>query len=172
MKISLIVAVSENGVIGDLGKMPWKLSGDLKHFKELTIGKPVIMGRKTFESLGEPLPDRKNIILTRDAKYDALGCETAHDAKEAIKKAGNADEVMIIGGEETYRQFMPLADTLYLTRVHANLKGDAFFPEFPKDEWEVIDEERHGADEKNSYPYTFYILEKVWNKVIEEAGEV
>jgi len=138
---SLIVAVADNGVIGNNNQLPWRISADLKYFKRVTLGKPIIMGRLTYESIGKPLPGRTNIVMTRDTAWQAGGVERASDLSEALaiakKIADDAklEEVMIIGGATIYREALPQADRLYLTRVHTQVEGDAFFPELDLNEW-------------------------------------
>lgn len=143
LKISIIAAVSKNGVIGKKGELPWYIPEDLRHFKELTTGHPIIMGRKTFESIGKPLPNRANIIITRDAGYEAEGCLVVHSLEEALEKAGEAEknppllklrkgksEVFVIGGGEIYNEAIKVADKLYLTLIEDNFEGDVFFPDY------------------------------------------
>jgi len=141
-KVALIVAVSENNVIGLNNSLPWRISADLKHFKRITLGKPVIMGRLTWESIGKPLPGRSNIVMTRDTSWQAKGAECAANLEQAlaiarkIARDDEVNEIMIIGGETIYREALPLAQRLYLTRVHVDINGDAFFPELDMNEWE------------------------------------
>lgn len=159
MKISLIAALSENRVIGVGNKLPWHISEDLKRFKRLTSGHPVIMGRKTFESIGRALPNRTNIIITRDVDFKAEGCIVVHSLEEAIAKASQSegnDEVYIIGGGQIFSQAIGKADRLYLTIVHTTLDGDAYFPEYSGFTKEI--ERQDKEDEK--YHYTFLTLEK------------
>lgn len=163
MIISLIAAMDRNRVIGKNNALPWSMPADLKHFRDLTRGKPIIMGRKTFESIGRPLPDRINIIITRDAAYQAQACIVVHTADEALKAAGNAEETMIIGGGEIFSMFLAKADRMYLTRIDADFEGGARFPEFPEHEWQITAEESHEPDTANPYPYTFLTLEKKHN---------
>jgi len=155
MTISLIVAVAENGVIGKTGTMlPWRLPADLKRFKEVTTGHPIIMGRKTYETVGRPLPGRQNIIITRNPDYKAEGCEVVSSLPEALEAAKNSEEVFVIGGGQLFEQALPLANKLYLTLVHASPEGDVFFSYDPAD-WQEISKESHEADEKNQYSYSF-----------------
>lgn len=160
--ISIIVAVSENNVIGTEGKLPWRLPADLRRFKELTLGHPIIMGRKTYESIGRALPGRRNIVITRDQDFQAAGCEVAHSLEEAIKmsKVPFDSEVFVIGGGQVYREALPRADRIYLTRVHTRVAGDAVFPELEKLEWKIISEEFHQKDEKHEYDFTFKTYER------------
>lgn len=162
MIISLIAAVSENGVIGKGGKLPWNLPADLKHFRELTRSHSVVMGRKTYESIGHPLLRRRNIIVTRQKGLKLEGCEVVCSIEEAIKlvQASTSDEAFVIGGAEIYRQALPLAHRIYLTRVHAEIEGDAFFPEVDWSEWKEVSCERYEADAETPYPYTFLVYER------------
>jgi len=158
--ISLIVAVSRNNVIGKGGVLPWRLSDDLRHFKATTLGKPVIMGRKTWESIGKPLPGRQNIVISRQRDFVAKGCEVAATADAAITLAGDAQEIMVIGGTQVYAMFLPRADRLYVTRVHAVVEGDAFFPAIDDGEWTLLTDELHWSDEKNDHAFSFRIYER------------
>jgi dihydrofolate reductase len=157
--ISIIVAAAENGVIGKRGKLPWRLSADLRHFKAVTMGKPIIMGRKTWESIGRPLPGRQNIVITRQAGFAADGCTVVASKEEAIAATTDADEAMIIGGSEIYALFLPDAERLYLTRVHADVDGDAFLPHIG-DDWLLVSDERHTHDERNEFEYSFRTYER------------
>ena len=161
MTVSIIVAVAKNGVIGRENDLPWHLSEDLKHFKKTTMGKPVIMGRKTFESVGEPLPGRENIVVTRNRSYSAIGCDVALSLEEAIEKAGEVEEVMILGGGQIYKEALPLTDRIYLTQVEAQVEGDARFPELDWSEWKELRRWDHPADAKNDYPCIFMVLERI-----------
>ena len=157
--ISLIVAASENHVIGRGGELPWRLSDDLKRFKAVTMGKPIVMGRKTFESIGRPLPGRQNIVITRRSDLEIEGASVVASAAGALDVAAGADEIMIIGGSQVYALFLPLADRIYLTRVHADVAGDARFPELG-DEWRLVADERHVADDNNDYDISFRLYER------------
>ena len=159
MIISLIAAMDKNRVIGKNNTLPWSMPADLKRFREITKGKPVIMGRKTFESIGRPLPDRLNIVMTRDKNYRAKGCVMVHSVEEAIAAAGDAAEIMVIGGAEIFGQFLPLADKMYLTIIDAEFEGDTFFPEYDPKEWKKITWQEFPADLKNPHPSVFLILE-------------
>ncbi len=152
--------MARNRVIGRDNRLPWHLPADLRHFKELTLGKPIIMGRKTWESLPGLLPDRRHIVVTRQQDYVAQGAETAASLDAAIALAGDVDEVMIVGGANLYAQALPVADRLYITLVDAEVDGDASFPEFDMDAWHVIDESSAPADEKNRYGLRFLTLGK------------
>lgn len=161
MIISLIAAMDKNRVIGKSGnELPWRLPADLKRFKSVTLGKPIIMGRKTFESIGRPLPERTNIIITRSEKYEAPGCVVVHSPEKALSAAGDAPEVMIIGGAEIFARFLPLAKRLYFTHVSGEFEGDIYFPSLDPKEWREIFREAHEPDEKNPYNYTFVTLER------------
>jgi dihydrofolate reductase len=160
MRVSLIAALADNGVIGRENRLPWRLSADLQRFKRLTMGKPVVMGRKTWESIGKPLPGRSNIVVTRDAGFGAEGCIVVHGIEQALDAAGDCDEVMVMGGANLYRQMLPRADRLYLTQVRADVEGDTRFPPFDADEWVEVHRESHRADEKNQYDYDFIVLDR------------
>ena len=159
--ISLIVAAAENGVIGRQGELPWRLSDDLRRFKTITMGKPIVMGRKTWESIGRPLPGRQNIVITRQAGFTADGCDVVSSVEEALQVAGGAEEVMIIGGSEIYALFLPHASRLYLTRVHADVEGDARLPDLDLAAWHLVSEERRAADERNEFDVSFRTYERV-----------
>ncbi|MFC1774605.1 type 3 dihydrofolate reductase [Pseudomonadota bacterium] len=158
MRISLIVALARNRVIGRDNQLPWRLSADLQHFKRLTMGRPIVMGRKTCESIGKPLPGRTNIVVTRNSSFSAEGCRVVHSIDEALVAAGGADEVMIMGGENLYSQLLPRADRLYLTEVQAEVSGDAWFPELDQTQWQELERESHRADENNEFDYDFVVL--------------
>jgi dihydrofolate reductase len=160
MKISAIVAMGENRAIGFQGNIPWHLSADFKRFKELTMGHPIVMGRKTFESIGKPLPGRTNIVITTDPSYVVEGCVAAHSLEEALAATGAADEVFIIGGAQIYELALPKVQTLYLTKVHGAFEGDTFFPVLNEAEWNLIGSEDHAKDEKNDADFTFLIYER------------
>ena len=150
--IKIIVATSKNKVIGNNNELIWKLSSDLKRFKELTTGHPVVMGRKTYESIGKPLPNRRNIIITRNLEYEVNGCEVVSSLEEALLITNN--DCFIIGGGEIYNQSIELADRIYLTLVHKEFEGDTRFPELGK-EWAKMSRKDFEADEKNEYDYSF-----------------
>ncbi len=152
--INIIVAVAENGIIGGDNQLLWHISEDLKHFKKITSGHPVVMGRKTFESLGRPLPNRQNIVITR-SDIEIEGCTVVHSLEEALSLFTPADKVFIIGGAQIYREALSLADRFYLTRVHKEYEGDTYFPEWDEKEWQMIDKEHFERGEKYEYPYTF-----------------
>ncbi len=160
MTLSLVVAASSNNVIGRDGGLPWHLPDDLRQFKRLTTGKAVIMGRSTYESIGRPLPDRRNIVMTRNADYVADGCDVVSSVSEAIDALEGAEEAMIIGGGQVYRDFLPLADRIYLTRVQAEVEGDTYFPEIDEATWRLVSSEHHGADEKHRYAFDVMVFER------------
>ncbi|MTI13601.1 dihydrofolate reductase [Sansalvadorimonas verongulae] len=159
MKVAMIAAVAENNAIGINNKLPWYLPGDLRYFKAVTMGKPVVMGRKTFESLRKPLPGRTNIVMTRDASWSHEGVkvvgnlEAAIEVAESVALIDGATELMIIGGEQIYRQALPRADRLYLTRVGQPFDGDAFFPTLDDSQWQEAAREDHESDDGLKYSY-------------------
>ena len=153
--IAIVVAVAENNVIGKDNQLIWHLPADLRFFKNLTMGHPILMGRKTYESIGKPLPGRTTVIVTRQHDFEALGCIVTNSVDEAIAEARKLDQdVYIIGGAEIYKQALNKVDTIYLTRVHHAFDGDTFFPEIDEKNWEVASEEKHEPDEKNKYSYS------------------
>ncbi|MEH6479342.1 MULTISPECIES: type 3 dihydrofolate reductase [Pseudoalteromonas] len=161
MIISMIAAMANNRVIGLDNKMPWHLPADLQHFKKVTTGKPVIMGRKTFESIGRPLPGRRNIIITRNSEYTAQGIEVVTTPDAALELVTIAEEVMIIGGGNIYEQFLPKAERLYLTFIDLDVKGDTQFPDYNKvANWYVKEEQENHPDDKNLSSYKFVTLYK------------
>ncbi|MBI1936099.1 dihydrofolate reductase [Candidatus Woesearchaeota archaeon] len=155
MTISLIAAMDRNRVIGNENKLLWKIPNDMKRFRQLTAGKTVIMGRKTFESIGRPLPNRTNIIITRDKNYKADGCIVVYSVGEALKKS-DSEEIMVIGGAQIYVQLLPTANKMYLTFIDAEFEGDAYFPEFDKKEWKETFREEH----EEEYKYVFVNFER------------
>jgi len=171
VKLSLIVALAENRVIGRDNQLPWHLPNDLKYFKNVTLGKPVVMGRKTYESIGRPLPGRTNIVITRQADYQPPGANdsvkvvaslaAARQLAEQVCQEDGQDEAMIIGGAEIYSQALPLVDQMYLTEVHAELEGDAWFPEFDRSAWKKVSGEDHPAEGKNPFAYSFNVYQPV-----------
>ncbi len=162
MIVALVAARSENNVIGNGSEVPWHLPADLKFFKQLTTGHTIVMGRNTFDTLAKPLPNRRTIVLTRSRAYRQAGIDVAHSFETAFDLAdpGDGEEVFIVGGEEIYRMALPYAQRMYLTRVHTIVPGDAFFPEFSDDEWELTENARHAADERHEFDYTFEVWEK------------
>lgn len=157
MILSCIVAVAENGVIGRGNGLPWRLSADLKRFKKLTTGHTLIMGRKTFESIGRPLPDRTSIVLTHDRAYERPGAVVVHSLEEALERCRGEEEVFAIGGAAVFREALPRAQRLYLTRVHADVAGDVRFPDQSLEGWERIAQTALPADEKNEYATTYEV---------------
>lgn len=160
MTFSLIVAITKNKVIGKDNKMPWHLPADLAWFRENTQGKPIIMGRKTFESIGYPLPKRTNIVLSR-SPYKQEGIIWKNNLESALDFVKDSNEIMLIGGGELFKQYLPLADKLYLTEIQAQIEGDTFFPDINWSEWKIEFEQYRPADEKNSYDCRFLILERI-----------
>lgn len=155
MIISIIAAMAEKRVIGLNNHMPWHLPADLRHFKALTLGKPIVMGRQTYLSLGKPLPERRNIVLTHDVNFTAPGCDVVHNWQQVEALCAGCDEMMVIGGEAVYKQILPLANRLYLTKIELETTGDRFFPQWNDNEWQLIAEEVFAADDKNPYAYRF-----------------
>ena len=160
MIISFVAAMGKNKVIGKNNSLPWTMPADMKRFKELTMNKPIIMGRKTYESIGKPLPKRTNIIITRDENYEAEGCIVAHSVEEALNVAKNSEEVMVIGGSQIYKLFFPMANKIYLTIIEHDFEGDAYFPKYDVIEWKETDYEEHEKDAENPYDYIFLTLER------------
>ncbi|MBR1962938.1 MAG: dihydrofolate reductase [Alistipes sp.] len=157
--ISIIVAIAENGVIGDKNALLWNIKEDMRRFRTTTTGHPVIMGRKTFESIGRPLPKRTNVVITRgDTTFE--GCEVAHSLEEAIAMFPAEDEIFIIGGAQIYAQALPLADRLYLTIVHSDYEGDTSFPEINYSEWREVSRQEFERGEEYDFPFTFIDLER------------
>ncbi|MDD2342979.1 MAG: type 3 dihydrofolate reductase [Tolumonas sp.] len=161
MLISLIVAMAENRVIGRGNQMPWHLPADLRHFKSVTLGKPVIMGRKTFESIGRPLPGRRNVVISRSADWQAEGVESVNSLDAALALVQGVTEVMIIGGGQLYSEALPLAQRLYLTHIELPVTdADTWFPDYSQYQWQLRAEELHDPDEKNPYHYRFETLDR------------
>lgn len=162
MRVSIVVAAAQNGVIGKDGDLPWRLPADLRFFKKLTMGHPLIMGRKTHESIGRPLPGRRNLVVTRNPAYQAEGCEIFLSLGEALKACIGLDEVFVVGGGSIYEKAFELdmIDRIYLTEVHAEVEGDTFF-KIPSDKlWRRVEENYHDADEKNTIPWSFVTLDR------------
>ena len=157
--VTLVVARADNGVIGNKGKLPWRLRGDMHHFRSVTMGKPMIMGRKTFESLPRLLDGRKHIVLTQDPSWRAAGAVVAHDMDEALDAAGEVPEITVIGGAEIYRLFLDRADKVWLTKVHGFPEGDTFLPEFSEERWHQTHLAR-GDPREGEFPHDFVILER------------
>ena len=160
MKISIIVAMAQNNVIGFQNKMPWHLPAELQYFKQVTMGKPIIMGRKTYESIGKPLPGRKNIVITSQQDYQADGISIVHSLDAALQQVQDAPEVMIIGGAKIYEQAVHLANRMYVTVIDHCFEGDTFFPHWDTHLWQVIAQMTYAADEKNPYAYKTMTLER------------
>ena len=160
--IAFVVALADNGVIGKDGDLPWHIPEDLKHFKTVTMGKPIIMGRKTFASIGKPLPGRTNIVLTSKMDFAANGVKVAHSLDEAVEAAQteSPEEIMVIGGAQVYQEALPKADRLYLTYVHKEVEGDTYFPSFDKDEWRET-ERREAYSDKAQTALSFVTLERM-----------
>lgn len=163
MILSAIVAISNNNVIGKDNELPWYLPADLKYFKKITINHPVIMGRKSYEAIGQPLPKRTNIVLTQDPYYLSSNILIAHSIEEALALAYDleSDEVFVIGGAMIFEICMPLLDRLYITEIHADFDGDTYFPDWNREEWNLISEEHHSSDKKNEFDYSFKIYERI-----------
>jgi dihydrofolate reductase len=153
--------MAENRVIGVDNSLPWRLPADLRHFRRLTTGHHVIMGRRNYESIGKPLPDRTNIVVTRNPSYRAPGCLVMHSLEAALASAQNDPEIFVIGGADIYRQALDRADRLYLTLVHAQVQGDTYFPSIDEKQWQEISRERHELDEKNPHACTFLVYDRI-----------
>lgn len=158
--LSIIAALADNGVIGRDNRLPWRMPADLAHFKRLTMGKPIIMGRRTWESLPGLLPHRTHIVITRDRDYRVEGGFVVHSLPEALEFAGDADEMMVVGGARLYAQTLPLASRMYLTLVHEQIDGDTVFPDYEQAEWRETSREHHAADRRNPHAYSFVTLER------------
>ena len=158
--LTLVAALDRNRVIGREGRLPWHLPADLRFFKQTTMGKPLLMGRRTWNSIGRPLPGRRMIVLSRDPAYRAEGCAMAQSLDEALEIARPAAEIMVIGGATLFEQTLPLAARLYLTRVEAEVPGDTWFPEWDEREWRLDWEEAHPADAQHAWPYRFQRWER------------
>jgi dihydrofolate reductase len=159
--ICLVVAMARNHVIGRDNALPWRLPADLKHFKAVTWGKPILMGRKTFESIGQPLPGRTNLVLTRDRSWMAAGVLVAHSLQEALERVQDEPELAGIGGAEVFQLLMPLATRIHLTRIDADIPGDTVFPPIDQSQWVQTDTRQLAADERNAFGMTFVTLERV-----------
>ena len=172
MIVSLIVAMDEEGGIGKKGELPWRLSADLKHFKKLTWGHHLVMGRKTFESIGRALPGRTSIIITRNTQFTARGCLIAYslDAALALADKHGDQEAFVVGGVQIFAQALPKANRLYLTRVHARRGCDVYFPPLKLEDWRLVEQIEHPADESNEYDFTFLFLEKIEDSKTENQG--
>lgn len=160
MIISLVAAIGDNNKIGFEGKLPWKLLDDFANFKKLTTGHKIIMGRKTFQSIGRPLPNRENIIITNQPNFSAPGCRVVHSINEALVHVNNNEEVFVIGGGKIYSQTLPMANKMYLSHVQASVQADAFFPEFDPNDWKITYSQTFPENDRNEYPFTYNIYER------------
>jgi dihydrofolate reductase len=158
---TLVVAMARNGVIGRDNAMPWHLPEDLKRFKALTMGKPMLMGRKTFEAIGKPLPGRTSLVLTRDLGWRAQGVTVVRSLDDAFEKSADAPELCVVGGAEIYKLTLPVAQRIHLTRVHADIEGDTVFPDFDLSQWREVERKEYPADDKNALATTFLTLERI-----------
>ena len=160
MAVTMIAAVARNGVIGAGDRLPWRLPADLAYFKRQTLGKTVVMGARTFRSLGRPLPGRHNVVLSRRMAEAPQGCDLVRSVEEALQRYGDR-ELMVIGGAEVYRQFLPHADRLLLTEIDAEAEGDVFFPPYDRSEWKLVSRTPGLVDEKNTLPHAFCVYERI-----------
>ena len=160
MSLTFVVAADESNVIGRDGDLPWRLPNDLRHFKAVTMGAAILMGRKTYESIGRPLPGRRNLVLTRNAEWQAPGVHPVADVNQAMAQLTDGQELMVVGGGEIYRALWPLASRIELTRVHATVEGDTRFPEFAAPEWVQTHSESHDVDDQHAVAYTFETWER------------
>ena len=160
MRRSLVVAVAANRVIGRDNALPWRLPADLAHFKKVTMGHPIVMGRRTYESIGKPLPGRKNIVVTRNRAFQAPGCTVVQSLEDAWKAAGDAEEVCVIGGTSLFEEALPIADVIHLTQVEASVEGDTYFPDFDRSQWREKEIARQPADARHAYPIRILELER------------
>ncbi|MBR0583177.1 type 3 dihydrofolate reductase [Bacillus altitudinis MN12] len=158
--ISMIVATGKDRVIGKDNQMPWHLPADLAYFKKVTSGHTIVMGRKTFESIGRALPNRRNIVLTTSSSFQAEGCEVVHSIDDILTIAKTEEELLIIGGSKLYEEMMLYADRLYITHIHHSFEGDRFFPYYDEDDWTVVSREKGHRDEKNPYNYEFVVYDR------------
>lgn len=160
-RIAFVVARDRNGVIGKGGRLPWRLPDDMRHVRALTVGKPLIMGRRTYESIGRPLRDRTNIVLTRDPSFHPEGVKVARSTDEALALAGDAPEIIVFGGADVFAQFLPMTDRIYMTEVDAEVEGDTYFS--PGGDWRVVEREQHQADDRHPFAFRFLTLERIRN---------
>jgi dihydrofolate reductase len=162
MIVALVVAATDNGVIGRANALPWRLPADLRHFRKVTGANPLIMGRKTHESIGRALPGRRNIVITRQHRLTLPGCDVVHSLSDAVElaRSQNPPEACVIGGGEVFREAMPIADRIYLTRVHAEVEGDAHFPSPSEQQWKETSREDHATNAENPFAYSFILLER------------
>ncbi|MFC0187673.1 dihydrofolate reductase [Fictibacillus aquaticus] len=156
--ISFVVAMDQNRLIGRNNELPWHMPGDLQYFKKVTMGKPIVMGRKTHESIGRPLPGRENIVMTRDERYEADGCTVVSSAEDVLSR--DDEEMCVIGGADIFRLFMPHVKRLYITEIYHEFDGDTYFPVFSKEEWKEVSREKGITDEKTVHPHDFVVYEK------------
>ncbi len=156
--LSLCVAMDKRRLIGCNNALPWHLPADLKHFRAITMGKPIIMGRKTYESIGHPLPGRLNIVLSRNPKLSLAGCQILHDVDEVLAFTQDYEESVVIGGRSVYKRLLPMVQRLYVTWVHGEFEGDCYFPDYQTEEWQEIEKQDFLADKQNLYSYSFTIL--------------
>ena len=161
MHISIVVAMDDNRLIGKDNKLPWHLPADLAYFKKITTGKSILMGRKTYDSIGRPLPNRRNIVITRNPETLISGCEVVHSIDEALSITQNEAEVMVIGGASLCQQLLPVVTRLYITKIEGEFDGDVYFPNYDKADWYEVKRESHQSDEFNKYVYHFIVLERV-----------
>ncbi len=161
MRLAMIAALSENRAIGKNNQLLWHLPADLNHFKTMTMGKPILMGRKTYQSIGKALPGRFSVVITRDVHFMAKGCVIVNSIENALRAVSFSEEVFVIGGTMLYQQLLPLAETLYLTLVHQEIEGDAFFPDIHPDEWREIARVYHDKDDQHRYAFSFLTLERI-----------
>lgn len=169
MRISFVVAYDRRGLIGKDNALPWRIPADMRHVRALTVGKPLIMGRRTFESIGRALPERTSIVLTRDPSFAAKDVLVARTPEEALALAAGAEEAIVFGGAEIFRLFMPLADRMYVTEIDAEFEGDTFFPKFDRAEWQEVERREHAPDEKDPYRYAFVTLDRRGRPDVPEA---
>ena len=160
MKISAIVAMSENRVIGKDNQLLWHLPADLQHFKRITMGKPILMGRKTYQSIGRPLPGRCNVVITHDPAFEASGCVIANSIETALTAVEYSNEIFVIGGAILYQEMLSLIERIYMTIVHREFTGDAYFPALNSADWQEVERVSHSADEKKQYNFSFISLQR------------
>lgn len=158
--LSLCVAMDKNRLIGCHNALPWHLPADLKHFRIVTMGKPIIMGRKTYESIGRPLPGRLNVVVSRNFSLTLTGCEVLHNIEEVLTLSSQYEESIVIGGAILYEKLLPYVQRMYVTWVHAELVGDTYFPNYQAEQWQEVDKQDYSVDAQNAYPYSFVILER------------
>ncbi len=161
MRLSIIVAMDKNQLIGKNNALPWYLPADLAYFKKTTLGKTVLMGRKTYDSIGKPLSNRRNVVVSRTADFKASGCEVVSSIDAALALAKNDNEIIVMGGASFYQQILPRVDRLYITEIEGEFEGDSHFPKFNRDDFLETNRQSHPADAKNSYPYHFTILDRI-----------